>query len=238
MVKVSVIMPAYNAGQYISKSIESVLGQTYHGWELIIIDDGATDNTKEIADGYCRRDERIRYLYQENSKQGRARNKGIANAQGEFIAFLDADDLWLPQKLEKQVEVIENSDVDLLFGSFYLFTNNLDEPGIRIISVKETTLKSETGFKELLAENKIPILTVLCKKHAILEVGGFPEELKFQNAEDYYLWLKLILGGFKLEGREDVLAAYRLHHSSSTGTDKEALIPVTEIYYELIKKYP
>src|SRR5690349_25117803 len=99
---ISVIMPAYNAEKFVAESISSVITQTYKNWELIIVDDGSTDNTKNIIEEFAKHDARIKYIYQENAKQGKARNTGIAMAKSGLVAFLDADDLWLPQMLESQ----------------------------------------------------------------------------------------------------------------------------------------
>src|ERR1700759_692275 len=96
---VSVITPAYNAGNFIHETIDSVIAQTYTNWELIIIDDGSTDNTAAIVKQYVVRDSRIKYLYQQNGKQGKARNNGMTHSSGTIIAFLDADDTWTPHKL-------------------------------------------------------------------------------------------------------------------------------------------
>src|SRR5205809_3501840 len=104
---VSVIMPAYNAGKFITESIESVIAQTYAYWELLIVDDGSTDNTKNVIQNFSEKDKKIRYFFQANGKQGKARNMALSYASGNYIAFLDADDIWLPQKLEVQVKEIE-----------------------------------------------------------------------------------------------------------------------------------
>ena len=95
---VSVIMPAYNAATFIAGSIKSVVKQSFTNWELIIIDDGSTDNTKNIINCFINKDARIKYHYQQNGKQGKARNAGLALAKGKYIAFIDADDVWLPNK--------------------------------------------------------------------------------------------------------------------------------------------
>lgn len=109
---VSVIIPTYNRGYIIKRSIESVLTQTYSDFELIIVDDGSTDNTKEIVESY--KDHRIKYVYQENSGACAARNKGISLAKGKFIAFHDSDDIWLPSKLEVQIKAIEETGADIV----------------------------------------------------------------------------------------------------------------------------
>ncbi len=106
MPKVSVILPTYNRAKYISRAIDSVLAQTYKDWELIIIDDGSTDNTKEVVEPYLK-DKRIKYVWKENGGVSSARNKGLDMATGEFVAFLDSDDFYMPEKLEKSLEVFD-----------------------------------------------------------------------------------------------------------------------------------
>src|SRR5699024_4081686 len=102
---VSVILPVYNAEDYISDAIQSVLNQTYTDWELIVVDDGSTDQTKKVINPFLE-DDRIRYFYQENGGQGSARNKGIERAKGIYLALLDADDVWKVDKLQSQLNII------------------------------------------------------------------------------------------------------------------------------------
>src|SRR5262249_61710555 len=106
---VSIIMPAYNAGKYIADSIQSVLAQTYSDWELIVVDDGSTDNTATVVQQFVTRDSRIKYFFQENGRLGKARNTGIKNASGSLIAFLDSDDLWLETQLELSFQPLEHN---------------------------------------------------------------------------------------------------------------------------------
>ncbi|MGD1871437.1 MAG: glycosyltransferase family 2 protein [Mastigocoleus sp.] len=107
---VSVIVPAYNAEAFISRTLESILSQTYKNIEVIIVDDGSQDNTVNIVKNFIKRDQRIRLLQQENSGVASARNLAIAHACGEYIAPIDADDIWYPENIEKQIESISNSD--------------------------------------------------------------------------------------------------------------------------------
>src|ERR1700749_83796 len=102
---VSVIMPAYNSGRYLAESVRSVQAQTFGGWELVVVDDGSTDDTGEVARRLAEADARVRYVRRPNGGQAAARNTGLAEARGRLVAFLDADDLWLPEKLEAQMEV-------------------------------------------------------------------------------------------------------------------------------------
>ena len=124
MPKVSVIIPTYNRAEYLPDAIDSVLAQTFRDFEVIIIDDGSTDNTREIIEKYIKRyPQIIRPFYQMNSGASVARNKGIEEARGEYIAFLDSDDVWLSKKLERQVSVLER---DKKIGFFVMFCS-LDE---------------------------------------------------------------------------------------------------------------
>src|SRR5258706_12531894 len=107
---ISVIMPAYNAEKFITQSIQSVIAQTYSNWELVIVDDGSTDNTKEIVSGFQKTEPRIKYIYQPNGRQGKARNTGIEHAAGEWIAFLDAEDILIPAMLEKQFALMKKTN--------------------------------------------------------------------------------------------------------------------------------
>jgi glycosyltransferase involved in cell wall biosynthesis len=108
MPKVSIIIPTYNRADLLPRAVQSVINQTYKDWELLIVDDGSADNTKEVVEKFAKKDPRIKYFYEENKGQGAARNLGIKNAQGEYIAFLDSDDEWLSEKLEKQINFLES----------------------------------------------------------------------------------------------------------------------------------
>jgi teichuronic acid biosynthesis glycosyltransferase TuaG len=102
-------MPAYNAEKYIAESIRSALDQTHTNWELVVVDDGSTDGTAEIVRGFRRADDRIKYIFQQNGRLGKARNTGLENSTGRLIAFLDSDDLWARGKLELQVKIMEET---------------------------------------------------------------------------------------------------------------------------------
>ncbi len=123
MPKVSVIIPTYNRARYITRAIDSVLAQTYKDWELIIVDDGSTDNTRDVVEPYLK-DKRIRYVWQENRGVSAARNKGLDLAQGEYIAFLDSDDFYLPEKLMHSIEILDKySNVVLVSSNSYVVSN-------------------------------------------------------------------------------------------------------------------
>jgi teichuronic acid biosynthesis glycosyltransferase TuaG len=222
MIEVSIIMPAYNAEKYIAESIKSVIDQTFKNWELIIIDDGSTDNTKVVVAQYAQNDNRIKYFWQKNGRQGKARNLGLANAKGELIAFLDADDKWEKEKLTIQFELIRNKGVDLVFSNCYLFDGQYV---FESTNVSKGLYGGNDAVKAFILNNQIGILTVLCKKSVIERVKGFPEQLDIQNAEDYHLWLRLLLAGCTFYTDDRVLAGYRQHADAMTNDDKTATLP-------------
>ena len=122
---VSIIMPCYNAERYVAQSIESVLAQTYQNWELLITDDGSTDKSVEIVSKYCIKDDRISILVpDEHQGIARTRNMSIARAKGKFVAFLDSDDIWYPEKLEKQVGYMLENDVAFTYSSYKKYLRN------------------------------------------------------------------------------------------------------------------
>ena len=231
---VSIIMPAFNVAKYIAPSIESVKKQSYSNWELLIVNDGSTDHTEEVIQSYLLKDSRIRYFFQPNKGQGAARNLALKHANGDFIAFLDSDDLWLPKKLEKQVKILTNDEnIDLLFSSGFIF----DESGIiESFHVKEQFWSEENGAVEKFIEkNRIPILSVLVKKKTIDEASGFNIDRRIQNAEDYYLWIKLLLNGAKFMGISDKLVKYRKHQEQATFNISSQYLKEVNVLKELFK---
>ena len=233
---VSVIMPAFNAEKYISESIESVIAQTYTNWELIIVDDGSTDETGNIANHYLARDSRIKYIYQENQKQGASRNKGIMLSKGNLIAFLDSDDVWVAKKLEIQLRCLNDNKVNLVYSAGFVFFNDISEPTNTYNTISET-VSGDEGVKKLLRQNFIPIPSVLVTKNALNEVGGFDTSHEIQNVEDYHLWLKLLIKGFSFYGIPDKLFYYRQHESQVTAADPYAFEKVITMLYSHLK-YP
>ncbi len=230
-------MPAYNAAAFIAESIGSVINQTYTNWELLIVDDGSTDNTKSIIKNYSSNDSRIQYFYQQNGRQGKARNLALSYAKGTYVAFLDADDVWLPQKLTVQLKEIEEEDVDLVFSNAFTFTRHISDSTSEIFAGKNI-FKGDEAVKKFLELNKIPILTVLMKTETLRSVKGFTEIPSIQNAEDYHLWLRLLMNRKKFYGSELVLAGYREHTASSTLSDKLSVAKVIELIEDLKQQYP
>lgn len=218
---VSVIMPAFNSERYIAESIESVLAQTYENWELIIVDDGSTDDTGLIAKHYAGDDKRIKYIRQDNQKQGKARNIGISFSGGDLIAFLDSDDLWIPEKLETQISYLINNDVDLVFSNGYVFMYDRNNTN-KFYTTLTGIFQGDEAIALLLEQNFVPIPSVLTTKQAIIDVGKFNENTEIQNVEDYHLWLKMLLQGFSFYGMPEKLFFYRQHESQITTNDPYA----------------
>lgn len=188
---VSVIIPTYNRAQIIIESINSVLNQTYQNFEILVIDDGSTDNTKDIVESI--NDIRIRYIYQENSGPSAARNNGIKNANGEWIAFLDSDDIWLPEKLGKQIEVINSSDDRLgiiTCWSYNCYYNNNEFIKEKNISTAKNSMDFMLG---MLLDKKVitGTNTFVIKKVCFSDSGYFDETIKCR--EDWDMWFRISL---------------------------------------------
>ena len=154
---VSIIMPAYNSEKYISESIESVIKQTYQNWELLITDDKSQDSTRTIVKSYSKKDPRIKLFFNsENGGAGVARNNSIKEANGRFIAFLDADDIWLPEKLEKQINFMLEGE--------YIFTYTAYQKFKGTSSLGIFLPPSTTTYNKLLSSNVIGCLTAVYDK--------------------------------------------------------------------------
>lgn len=230
---ISIIMPAFNAQDFLEESIESVMAQTYANWELIIIDDGSTDKTRKIVEAFCEKDDRIQYIFQANGKQGKARNTGITNAKGNYIAFLDADDIWLPDKLEKQVNLLIKSGSDLVFSDISIIDENGNVTKTSN-GVSDEQFNGEKGIRSFLKSNKIPIVTVLARKEAIKKAGCFDESNQIQYGEDYFLWLRMLLKGFTFISTSKILAKYRKHPHQSIANTPSKSLQIIEKMHQLV----
>ena len=230
---VSVVLPVYNSVNFLRASVKSVQEQTYSSWEIILVNDGSTDGSAELAEKLAEEDCRIKTVHQSNSKQGKARNNGIKHATGEWIAFLDADDLWPPNKLSLQLKKTIQADADLSFTDGYIcLNNNMELREIRF-GVVDQLYHGETAVCEFHAQNRIPTSSVLAKKATLQRVGGFPENLNVQNCEDYLLWVNLLTKGYSLLGVSEPLLFYRVHLDSSTSSETKALFPLIEALLEM-----
>lgn len=215
---VSVIMPAYNAAPYIAEAIRSVLDQNYPDIELIVVDDGSQDGTPEIARGFG---ERVRLFERPNGGPAAARNFGFSVARGEFIAFLDADDLWLPGKLASQVAHLRaHPEIGVVFGKFLRWYGRADgrfdaPPAPQDDSTGGAIVSDQSGwiYTELLFDNIVHIITAVIRREVLDIVGGFDETLR--TGEDYDFWLR-VSRRVRADKLNRTLAWYRMHPQSIT----------------------
>lgn len=189
---VSVIIPAYNAEVFITRTLQSVLNQTYKNLEVIVIDDGSSDRTSEIVKAIALQDSRLRLLQQPNSGVAAARNLGIQMSQGEFIAPIDADDIWYPQNLERQVRVLATADSSV--GLVYSWSVDIDEEDLLQGGFHVSELEGNV-YEALVYRNFIGNASAAMIRRACFEkVGGYDPKLKQQNAqgcEDWDIYLRI-----------------------------------------------
>lgn len=205
---VSVIIPTYQSDRTILDAIESVLHQTYPAVEVIVIDDGSTDRTQEVLKPFHNQ---IRYFWQENQGQAAARNHGIDHADGEFIAFLDADDLWVPDKLETQIPLFRDRDnLGAVFGNIYYFSG--DQKQIRTSFDLYPPARGWV-FKELFVQNFIPLSTAVIRKNIIDQIGVFQPQVT--PVEDYEYWLRLSKF-YEMDYIDKTVAGYRVQPLQSS----------------------
>ena len=226
---VSVIMPAYNAEKYIAESILSVLDQSYENWELLVVDDGSTDTTAEIAQHFRAKESRVKYIFQPNGRLGKARNTGIKHSSGSFIAFLDSDDLWLPEKLQHQVQALLDTNANVLYSEAVVFYEPGAVPGPTEFSIHAGRIEGSTMFDLLLLLNRIPVSSALVETKRLKGAGLFEESLPYHGCEDYDLWLKLAAGGAVFYGMPDKLLRYRRHAMAMTHRESKVLKPMLRV---------
>lgn len=203
--RVSVVMPAYNAERYIEEAIRSVQAQTMPDWELIAVDDRSADKTPEILRELSRRDDRIVPVFNDTNRGAAgSRNVALDICTGDYIAFLDSDDLWRPNKLDVQLRVAQATGADIVYSSYALF----DERGKR--HYNDFIVKGSTSFNEMLRRNEIGCLTAFMRRELARQYR-FPEDI---YQEDYALWLALLRDGYKAAGTPEVLADYRIRAGS------------------------
>lgn len=223
---VSVIMPVHNAEKYLDESICSVLQQTYPHWELLIVDDCSTDESSVISANYAAQDSRIRY-FKTASPSGSPclpRNMGIKFAQGRFIAFLDSDDCWFPNKLEEQLPLFEKSNVGIVYSDYEKMT----ERGERDQRVVKAPICAD--YRQLLLGNVIGCLTAVYDTEKVGKVY-------FENHshEDYILWLSILKKGYIAQNSGTVSACYRVREHSVSSNKLKALLWQWDIYVHVEK---
>lgn len=209
---ISILMPAYNAGEFIADSIRSVIEQTYVHWELIIINDGSTDNTLSIAQSFSNQDHRIRVISRENGKMAAARNTGIANARGSWIAFLDSDDLWTPDKLEKQIHASRvNPAIDVFYTDGSIFYGNDLERLDPYRTITGIVFDHKDMYRQLFDYNCVAVLSVMARQSLVERVGNQDEDKLVSGCEDWDYWIRMARAGAKFYGIPEKFFYYRRH---------------------------
>lgn len=204
---VSVIMNCYNGEEFLREAIESVYAQTYLNWEIIFWDNLSTDKSADIAYSF---DDKVRYFCStQTTSLGEARVEAIKRSKGDFISFLDCDDLWMPDKLEKQSALFGNDDLGLIYSRCKVIKKNCKNSGF-IPELNQDILSGDV-FNDLAKENFVPFVSAVIPKEKYEDVGGFPNGYKIST--DYYLFLQLSYK-YQVAGIEDVLCEYREHENN------------------------
>lgn len=227
---VSIITPCFNGEKYLAETIESVLAQTYNNWEMIIVDDGSKDLSASIAKEYADKDPRIKVILQENAGSAAARNHGIRECKGQYIALLDADDIWLPTFLEKQIFFMKRKRaVCVTCGYGRIDANSKDilhplipKPIIRV--------------KDMEVMNRIGCLTGLYNRRKYGKIY-LREELKSVR-DDYAYWMDIVRLTGRAYGNQEVLAKYRILDTSTTGNKKKLIKKQYQFQRKYLKKNP
>lgn len=202
---VTIIMPTYNSADFIGEAIESVIHQTYTHWELLVVDDGSTDNSPDIVMGYATHDPRIHLFFNDRhtGMPSSPRNYALHLAHGRYIAFLDSDDVWLPEKLSEQIPLLSNPDVAVVYSDYEKISSSGQRRG-RVVKAPHTTT-----YRRLLYGNVIGNLTGIYDRQkvgtvAILDI----------HHEDYAMWLNILKRGFVAKNTGTVTALYRVRETS------------------------
>jgi teichuronic acid biosynthesis glycosyltransferase TuaG len=224
---VSIITPSYNSKRFIKKTIASVLSQTYKNWEMIIVDDVSPDNSNEIIEEFIKKDSRIKLIkLEKNSGAAMSRNKALEMAKGRYIAFLDSDDIWYENKLERQIDFMQKNNYPISFTSYE--TINKDGNSCNHIIQTVKSLNLDQYIKN----------TIIGFSTSIIDRKLINEEIKFLNIrirQDANLWITLLKKGYMAYGLNEVLAQYRIHSNSISANKIKAAKGVWDLYYNIHK---
>jgi glycosyltransferase involved in cell wall biosynthesis len=234
---VSVIMNCYNGQKYLREAIDSVYAQTYKNWEIIFWDNASTDRSAEISKSY---DSKLRYFIGNKTiPLGAVRNKALVQCNGEFIAFLDCDDIWLPEKMEKQISLFNNKKVGLVFCD----TNYFNEKGVFRGRFEKEKPHRGNVFRKLLIENFLPLVSVVIRRKTLDSLQEW-FDVRFNMIEEADLFLRIAFY-WEVDYIDEPLAKWRVHRNSWTFTKTE-LFPIEkqmqidkyiELYPDFEKKY-
>ncbi len=225
---VSIIMPNYNSDLFIAESIESIFAQTYENWELILVDDLSTDNSINVIETLIADDKRIKLIkLSKNSGPAVARNIAIKESKGRYIAFLDSDDLWMPEKLSKQLIFMQKHNITLSFTSYY----HIEEDSETIIN--SIRVPSKVDYNELLKKNIIGCLTVMLDTEKLGKV--YMQDIR--KRQDYALWLGILKKVPYAYGLDEMLGYYRVR-ANSVSSNKILASKYNWKLYREIEKLP
>ncbi len=203
---VSIVIPAFNAEKVLVDALDSVRGQTYTRWEALVVDDGSTDRTAQVAEEYAGADPRIRLLQQANAGSAIARNTALKEARGELIAFLDADDMWFATKLERQVQLVRADPGANFFFTNYWVWNGCNDRSLRYATRGE--FPEGDLLEQLYCKNVFGTSTVMVRRETLEHVGFFDPELR--HVHDWDLWLRIAEMGGRTRGVWKPQARYRI----------------------------
>ena len=222
---VSIITPSYNSEKYISKTIDSVLSQTYQNWEMIVVDDVSLDNSNEIIEEYCKKDSRIKLIkLEKNSGAAVARNRAIKEAKGRYIAFLDADDIWKAEKLEKQIYFMQKNNYSFTYTAY----EKIDENGV-VFGKIGVPLK--VSYNQLLKTCVIGCLTAVYDTEKLGKIY-MPTNTK---REDFATWLSILKKIDFAYGIKENLSQYRVYENQSSGKKAKMAKENWKLYREIEK---
>ena len=224
---VSIITPLYNGEKFIQQTIESVIAQTYSHWEMIIVNDGSTDNGANIVSEYVQVDKRIQLHHQANQGSATARNTAIDYAKGRYIAFLDADDLWDTDFLEKQLQFIAQNNAAISCASCRRIDENNQEVLVPFLVPTHIT------YKDMLRSCHLPCLSTILDRQQLINIA-FNTKLHSLR-DDYVLWLSLIKQVGCAYGNTQVLTSYRLTSTAATANKWKVIKPQFLVYYRIEK---
>ena len=234
MPRVSVIIPSYNCARYLGRAIDSACEQTYKDYEIVLVDDGSTDDTKDVAMHYGKK---VTYLYQQNQGLSAARNQGISKASGELLAYLDADDMWYPEKLERQVAFLDAHQECGIVHSEMSIINEQDEV-LHVRFYEETQRSVPQGYcmQQLLMRCHIQPVTVVERRNVFDLVGGFDNRILV--AQDYLHWIMIAAEGQAVGYLAEPLGKYRWRTGSLIGNRPRLLEDYVRICDILLHEKP
>ncbi len=225
---VSIITPSYNSEKYIEKTINSVISQTYENWEMIIVDDCSGDSTCEIVEGISKREPRVKLIRQEqNGGAAKARNRALENSQGRFIAYLDADDIWYPEKLQKQVDFMLKNKAGFSCASYEV----IDDDGNKLN--KEVHMLPRADYVGFLTNNLLQTVGIMADTSIVdKSLLRMPD---LRRRQDAATWLQVLKAGNDCFGLDEVLAQYRRAANSLSSNKAKAVKGVWQLYRDIEK---